>query len=276
MYIPFSFTTTQGKINASGGTEVTFTSGGIEYKSHTFNSIATSSFSVISGITSEAKILIVGAGGGSGGYDFSDPDYYPAGGGGGQVIASSSVSLKGGETYEIVVGNIGTNSAGSGAGTNGNISYIVGSAISSSAYGGGGGGAVDGNGLDGGCGGGAGVQKSGGSTIPGSAIYGAFGTNGGQETLCPEPSPATGRGGAGGGAGGAATNNNPGAGFETTIRNGTTEYVAHGGAPGLPGTICSYDTLPTGYTTALAGRGGSFVSYFAQAGIVVITYPNPL
>ncbi len=275
MYIPFSFTTTQGKINASGGTELTFTSGGIEYKSHTFNSLATGSFSVLSGITSEAQILIVGAGGGSGGYDLSNPDYYSAGGGGGQVIASSSVSLKGGETYEIVVGNIGTNSAGSGAGTNGSLSYIVGSAISSSAYGGGGGGAVDGNGLDGGCGGGAGVNKTSG-TVPGTAIYGLYGNNGGSETACPEGPPATNRGGAGGGAGGAGSNENPGAGFETTIRNGTTEYVAHGGAPGLPGTICSYSSLPTGWSTALAGRGGSFSSTFAQAGIVIITYPNPV
>lgn len=274
MYLPFSFITTQGKINATGGTEATFTSGGIEYKSHTFQSIATSSFSVLSGITSEAKILIVGAGGGSGGYDFSDPDYYPAGGGGGQVIASSSVSLKGGETYEIVVGAAGSNSSGTGDGTNGNLSYIVGPAVSSSAFGGGGGGGVDSNGLDGGCGGGAGVNKTSG-TSPGTAIHGAFGTNGGQETACPEPAPATNRGGAGGGAGGAASNENPGAGFETTIRNGTTEYVAHGGAPGIPGTICSYSSLPTGWSTALAGRGGSFSGTFGQAGIVVITYPNP-
>jgi hypothetical protein len=274
MYIPFSFTTTQGKISATGGTEVTFTSGGIEYKSHTFQALQTSSFSVISGITSEAKILIVGAGGGSGGQDFADPDYYPAGGGGGQVIASSSVSLKGGETYEIVVSAAGTQSTSTAAGGNGGLSYIVGPAISSSAYGGGGGGAVDGNGLDGGCGGGAGVNKTT-ATSPGTAIHGAFGNNGGQETACPEPAPAANRGGAGGGAGGAGSNNNPGAGFETTIRNGTTEYVAHGGAPGIPGTICSYSSLPTGWSTALAGRGGSLGGPFAQVGIVIITYPNP-
>lgn len=272
MYIPTAFFSQQG-FSATGGSEQTFISGGVEYKSHTFTNQVSSETLQVEGLAlNTVQVLVVGAGGGAGGYEFPSgtPDYYAAGGGAGQVIYSSSLNLTEG-VYTINIGNRGNDSSDASAGSNGGNSSITGSTINITSYGGGGGGAVDGNGRNGGSGGGAGVRKISSNTSPGTAIYGNYGNSGGQESGC---SPSF-RGGAGGGAGGAGSTNNPGSGYSFTMRTGLTEWVAHGGAPGLGSIpLCSYSTLPTGFSNALGGQGSSGGAFGAiRKGIVIITYP---
>ena len=277
MYIPFNFISTEGSLDATGGNVQTFSSGGINYKSHEWNlgeQNATHSFTVNSGITNQAQILVVGAGGGYGGGDFSDPDYFPPGGGGGEAIISSSLRLVGGTSYEIILGSMGTDSYGTGPGTNGGNASINGPSISETALGGGGGGGVifgSRDGLSGGSGGGAGTT-GGGAGSNGSAGAGARGGDGGSATTCPPNF----RGGAGGGATGNASGNDPGPGLSTTMRIGVIEYYAHGGVPGIASIpYCSADTFPPGFFTARAGHGNSYAGIetsFSTA-CVIITYP---
>ena len=52
--------------SASGGTETTYTSGGVDYKVHSFTSTGNTNF-VVSGRTDETVDILVVAGGGGGG-----------------------------------------------------------------------------------------------------------------------------------------------------------------------------------------------------------------
>lgn len=83
--------------SGEGGTEITYSSGGISYKVHKFTTTGPATF-VVSG-TIKADFLIV-AGGGGGGMDMG------GGGGGGGVVAGTEYELGSG-TYTITVGDGG-------------------------------------------------------------------------------------------------------------------------------------------------------------------------
>lgn len=152
MYIPLTFFSTQGScfnvttstISGSGTvTTGSFISGGFYWDYWQFNNTAdplsstqsfSASFNVLSGSTGQAKILIVGAGGG-GGYNPGDSCINPyidtlgsaGGGGGGGVVYYNDFPISSG-SYEIVVGTAGVGGQSlptpSRIGATGSVSYF--------------------------------------------------------------------------------------------------------------------------------------------------------
>ena len=162
------------KITGTGGTVTTYSSGGVNYKVHTF----TSSGAFTAGGSGLVDALVI-AGGGSG-------DYAHAGGGGaGGHLETSSFNLNAG-TYNITIGAGGAGHSSGVTGNNGNNS-VLGTLV---AIGGGGGGGNSGNGLSGGSGGGSGERTN---LTSGAAGTTGQGNAGGGAT--------TSYGGAGGGGG---------------------------------------------------------------------------
>jgi len=219
-----------GEYQATGGTVTTYSSGGVNYKVHTFTTSGT--YTVTAG-TANIDYLVVAAGGGGG----------PIGGGGGAggVLVGSIASTFG--AYSIVIGGGGTNGqGGSTPATNGGNT----TALGLTAIGGGGGGQHQSggsstSGLSGGSGGGGADNGT-----PGGAGTSGQGNAGG--TGIPSL-PSTQRGGGGGGgagaAGASATSSgmgNGGNGIQSGI-NGTTLYWGGGGGGG-------------GYESTTAGNGG--------------------
>jgi hypothetical protein len=149
MYIPTSFFSSQGAcitatttITSGTGSVTTgsFISGGVYWQYYSFNNTAdtyasTASFGVnlniLSGSTSQAKLLVV-AGGGGGGYNPGDQCINPyidtlgsaGGGGGGGVVYYNEFPLSSG-SYEILVGSGGRGGVSTNRiGFNGGISYF--------------------------------------------------------------------------------------------------------------------------------------------------------
>jgi hypothetical protein len=234
--------------SASGGTVSTFTSGSDTYVYHTFTGNGT--FSVTTGTTNTAQVLVVGGGAGSpyGGF-------YNNGGGGGGANYSQSVSLVSG-SYTVTVGtggsinSNGNNSEFSGSGLSiaaggGGVSGVSGTPQSNGTgtnavdrgAGGGGAGAVGGNAT-----GGAGGKGGDGlySVISGTGTYYGAGGGGGVNSYSNVYTP--GAGGANNGGVGGSRTANPGAG------------TVYGGAAG-----------GTGYYPNSGGTTGG-------AGVVIITY----
>jgi hypothetical protein len=130
------------KFSATGGTESTYSSGGVSYKVHTFTSSST-----FASLTSGTVDVLIVAGGGPGGYR------HAGGGGAGGVIHMPGVSLSEG-SYSVVIGAGGTCGVGpSQSETQGNNSTF----INETCNGGGPGGSYQWNlsGVVGGSGGGA-------------------------------------------------------------------------------------------------------------------------
>jgi hypothetical protein len=217
-----------GAFQATGGTETSYSSGGVDYKVHTFT---TSGSLSVSGAKSVDYLVVAGGGGGG-----------PLGGGGGAGgYLSGSQTLTSG-TYTVVIG----------AGANGGGPAIRGSnggnttALGLTAVGGGGGGAHDTgtvsvSGANGGSGGGG--SDNSGSYGPGAGTsgQGIAGGNGTSSYTNPNRG-GGGGGGAGGGGGDRSSNGAGGAGVLNAI-NGTSLYWAGGGGGG-------------GYSGSGAGAGG--------------------
>jgi hypothetical protein len=89
-------------LDASGGTTGSFTSGSFTYKYHKFTTNGT--FSVLSGVTSDLQILVVGGGAG-GGYRVGTT--YAKGGGAGGVNYYFTTSSISSGSYSVVIGNGG-------------------------------------------------------------------------------------------------------------------------------------------------------------------------
>ena len=170
---------------AEGGTTGSYVYQAREYKYHAFtDSTKTQIFNVISGVTQEANILLVGGGAGSSTYNVRQSyspsldrvTQYGGGAGAGGVLAVENATLTGVAT-EIIVG------AGGSSYSNGGDSQIVShyfDFLNSSVDGGGRGAYYNpstGNALDGGSGGGGlrNVDLSGGL---GTAVYGNDGGDG--------------------------------------------------------------------------------------------------
>ena len=182
--------------------------------------------------TYSADFLVVG-GGGAGGY------LGGAGGGAGGYRTASSVTLNGGTTYTVTVGQGGAGVA-SNTQNSGTASSITGSDITDiSSAGGGAGGPQDGtykNGLNGGSGG-------------GGALYGGTGGTGNTPTTAPSQGTDGGDGtgsccasGGGGGASGVGSNGSGsgsssvsgagGAGTASSITGASVTYAGGGGGSG--------------------------------------------
>jgi hypothetical protein len=272
----FNFSSSfEGFTSGSGGEITTFTSGGLQYRSHAyFVTPETQSFTINNGSITDATVMVI-AGGGTAGSTY-DPDgagpqfFYGGAGGAGQVIYTSSLSLNSG-SYQIYVGSNGAwPGAGSTlpaqAGGDGTNSGFTGNGYNITAYGGGGGGSYNINGRSGGSGGGEGF----GTSTAGTAIYGALGGNGSTDGACGSQR----IGGGGGGAGGNASSATGGAGFFTSIRNGIVEGYAGGGYGNAAG--CPAATIPSASFNYGGGGGnrgvGPYTAFTSYPGIVVITY----
>ncbi len=224
----FSITIGGAFHGATGGTITTYSSGGTNYKIHTFLASGTFNTGVLGG---SADILAV-AGGGGGGNNFGmATSTAGGGGGGGGLVYASGVSLSG--SYLITVGDGGNKGAGIAAGDttgiNGGNSIVAG-IITALGGGGGYGSYSTADARDGGSGGGGGY----GTDIGGDAIsYSGTGTGYGNDGGDNYPAaPYT--GGGGGGAGGAGGNGDSGgAGDGGAGRSYASEFGEVGGASGV-------------------------------------------
>ena len=195
--------------NATGGTESAYSSGGNNYKVHTFTSSGT--FTAEASGSVDYLVAAGGASGGAGG----------GGGAGGYLVASGFSVNKGNHT--VVVGAGGTGS-GSGNGSNGSNSSF--SSITST--GGGGGGGDGQGGFSGGSGGGGGT--TGGGSSSGGAGTAGQGNAGGNQTHASS-------GGGGGGSGSIGSNSSGGTAGQggtalSSSINGTSTARAGGGGGG--------------------------------------------
>jgi hypothetical protein len=202
------------KFIASGGTETSYTSGGVLYKVHTF----TSSGTFVPQTSGQVDMLVV-AGGGAGGND------HGGGGGAGGFRAVTSHTATA-QSYTITVG-AGAASTPAVRGTNAQgADGSNSSALGITSIGGGGGGTYSGStdaGRSGGSGGGAGGTGSIGAGTTGQ------GNNGGTGSLAGHY-----QGGGGGGASAVGTNSstltpNGGSGSSNNFRTGSNITYAGGG-----------------------------------------------
>ena len=225
------------KFSATGGTESTYSSGGVNYKVHTFLSSGT----FVADASGSVEYLVVAAGAGGGG---------AGGGGAGGLLTnlgSTKLSVNAGN-YAITVGAGGAgavNGASNRGHTGGNSVFSTVTAI-----GGGGGGSYVSNadntqhGVAGGSGGGGGFsnsQSSGGAGTAGQGNAGGLSTH-----LNTNPYSASGGGGAGAvgqGTQSQGVSGHGGVGLQNNI-NGTNHYWAGGGGGGAQG------------SSSVAGNGG--------------------
>jgi hypothetical protein len=244
-------------LTATGGTTGSFLSGSTRYVYHQFNSAGT--FNVISGSTTDARILVIagGGGGGNGG-----------GGGAGGVIYSSSISLSSVSSYNILIGSGGAAYNGTAFNTSAtsgtNSSFVSGSTYNIVATGGGRGAQSTGPGTalpaDNGGSGGGGRWSTGGA---GSGISGQG--NGGDNGIT---NIADGGGGGAASAGSGATGGN-GRELGSLMFNSSSFYG--GGGRG-----CCTSVPGTGSVNAGGGGnggGGATAGGVGKPGMVVITYP---
>lgn len=234
------------KFSGTGGTETTYTSGGITYKVHTF--LSSSTFTVNSLGSFDSLIIAGGGGGGASG----GSGWQGGGGGAGGYITTSGLSLNlslGSNTVTVGTGGAiaanGTNSilgnqTAIGGGRGGQGDYPgAGQAGASGGSGGGGG-----QGFNGGGG-------AGGAGTAGQGFAGAAGNGSGYMI------------GGGGGSSGSppsgANQNDGGAGTSNSIRAGSAVTYASGGG---------HDTGAGGDNT---GNGGQNLTA-GGSGIVIIRY----
>ena len=247
--------TMSNKFTASGGTESTYSSGGVNYKVHTF----TSSGTFIADSAGSVDVLVVAGGGGTGA-----GRYHNGGGGAGGVLYATNYTITA-ASHTITVGGGGAggthqlsggtnpnpapynNGGGDDPGRHGNPSSF---GTIATALGGGYGGTYNNTyGGHGGSGGGApGHFGAWGGTWYGNSIqtapagFTAYGNRGGAK-----PNSNSYSAGGGGGAGEIGNTNGDcdgGDGMQFDIRNGTNVYYAGGGG-GSEAVV------------ALAGAGGA-------------------
>ena len=191
---------------ATGGTESTYSSGGVNYKVHTFTSSGT--FTANASVTVDYLVV---AGGGGGGSRFG-------GGGGAGGLLQNSVSVSA-QQYSITVGAGG---AGGPQGTNRGTSGANSAALSVTAIGGGGGASEGAHGLSGGSGGGGSYSFSGRNKGAGTSGQGNEGGQG-------QASPRANGGGGGASAAGAGLGSRSDGGIGTNWKSLGTYYAGGGG-----------------------------------------------
>lgn len=220
-------------MTASGGTTVTFTQPGGDYKAHYFT--ASGSFVVSDlGSTGEVDIVVVAGGGGGGA---GGPGGSAGGGGAGAVLYESGYTITATGTYPITIGGGGSGGTpgpklGAGGGTS---QFNSPTAAIFAASGGGYGAFGSDNGGDGGCGGGGGRPSgSGGSAVPPGSTYPTDATIYANHGSGPPTQPGYAGGGGGAGeAGGVPGNGAGGNGIQINIVPYTT-YEPGDGRVGSP------------------------------------------
>jgi hypothetical protein len=272
----------ESPLTANGGTVTTYTSGGVDYKVHTFTSSSTFTLNA----SGSLDVLMVAGGGGGGLLN----NVAAGGGAGGALIGTISASA---QAYYINIGN------GGAVGSNGGNT----SGFGATAIGGGRGGAGDVSGSDttgasGGSGGGTShTSGAGGAGTQGSSSpWVGYGNNGGAGGSAGNGHPAGGGGGAGavGVSPPANTDNGDGGiGIQNNYRTGSNIYYAGGGGGGTWTTMSRRSTggsggggfgatnsgyggsTAGGVNTGGGGGGSSSPSLLASAGgsgIVIIRY----
>ena len=246
----------------TGGTITTYSSGGTNYRVHTFTSSG-NFVNTISGLT--ATYLIVAGGGGAG----SDADTAGGGGAGGLLSGTTSPSVN---THPVVVGGPGLggqiifgsyNSNSWRRGTQGGNSSFAGN----TAIGGGYGMCRSNNQVPGGNGGSGGGGGDQGDQPGGSGTSGQGHDGGGNEAM--NSNSGNDQGG-GGGAGSAASGRNPGNGTSSSITGTAIVYSKGGTGHHHPSATIVTSTTKYGW----GGKGanyGSSDSYGAQ-GVVIVRY----
>ena len=238
----------------TGGTESTYTSGGVNYKTHTFTSSGTLT---VTG-AGDIEYLVV-AGGGAGGNAMGG-----GGGAGGLIhnIGGAGLALSP-QAYTIVIGT-----GGAGTASNVTVNGSDTTAFSLTAIGGGGASslamqrdAAINDGAAGGSGGGSGASDSsgngsGGAALQPSSASGGYGNAGGNQTTAGALYyPGAGGGGAGAAGQTPATNTsnggNGGAGMQVNIDGNNYYYAGGGGGDGYSG-------------CPVAGGGGSWWWFCSQ------------
>ena len=255
--------------DGTGGTITTYSSGGNDYKVHSFLS-GTTNF-VTLGPGSVDMLLVAGGGGGGG---------TGGGGGGGGMIVQAGRTLTAG-TYAIVIGGGGTGGSYPNDGTGGDDTTFDSTALVAK---GGGAGRHQSSGYDGGSGGGSGysdASSGGAETQTGQAgdsgTYGFGNDGGGGATHNGYPG---GGGGGAGSAGGVPSNGkggNGGGGKSNDYRTGSNVTYAAGAAGG--GRNVSSHTsggqaggANTGKGGGGGAGGGNVTGYGGGSGIAVIRY----
>ena len=217
VYSGVGWDTMSNKFSAAGGTETTYTTGGVQYKVHTFLSSGT--FTVDSAGSVEYLVI---AGGGSGG------GQHGGGGGAGGYRTAANFSIAA-SAYSITVGAGGAARAGSGNNTGNNGSNSVFSTITSIGGGGGEGWSAGSNNTapSGGSGGGASLNANGGAGTSGQG-------NAGGSSINSSTFPNGGGGGGGSGSVGEASTSlsragNGGSGTASSISGGSVTRAGGGG-----------------------------------------------
>jgi hypothetical protein len=239
----------ESPLTASGGTVTTYTSGGVDYKVHTFTSSGT--FTV--NASGSLDVLMVAGGGGGGLLN----NVSGGGGAGGVLIGTIAASP---QAYSITIGN------GGAVGSNGANT----SGFGVFALGGGRGGAGDVSGSDrtgasGGSGGGTNHSSGAGGagTQSTSSPWVGYGNNGGAGGNAGNGHPAGGGGGAGAvGVSPPTTSDHGdgGIGIQNNYRTGSNIYYAGGGGGGTWTTMSRRSTGGSGgggFGATNSGHGGS-------------------
>ncbi len=257
------------KFSATGGTESTYSSGGVSYKVHTFTSSGT--FTV--GAAGSVDYLVVAGGGGSGGIQTGSgaPGYVSgAGGAGGMRTGTLSISA---QAYPITIGQGGGVLSNGGNSTFSSITSLGGGYGATSSTGG-----IANSGGSGGGGSHVGYGSGGGAGTSGQGNSGALGNN------C-----SGAWSGGGGGAGGAAPSGScgapgvGGAGAYSAISGTNTAYAGGGGGGGGDGHVNNGAVggvggggtgTPANPTNGSVNTGGGAGSGAAAggSGIVIIRY----
>jgi hypothetical protein len=239
----------ESPLTASGGTVTTYTSGGVDYKVHTFTSSSTFTLNA----SGSLDILMVAGGGGGGLLN----NVSAGGGAGGALIGTISASA---QAYYINIGN------GGAVGSNGgNTSGFGATAIGGGRGGGGDVSGSDRTGASGGSGGGTNHSSgAGGAGTQGSSSpWVGYGNNGGAGGSAGNGHPAGGGGGAGAvGVSPPASSDHGdgGIGIQNNYRTGSNIYYAGGGGGGTWTTMSRRSTGGSGgggFGATNSGHGGS-------------------
>lgn len=220
---------------ATGGTITTYSSGGNNYKAHTFTSSGTFTITTAGDFNSNIQYLIVAGGAGGGGNRFQTGC---GGGGGAGGMRTGSITSFSAQAYTVTVGGGGSGGGNTGNGSSGSNSSIF--SVTSNG-GGGGGSGQNSNGSSGGSGGGGGYQRSGGSGTSGQGNSGASGQGSGSPFY----------GGGGGGKNSSGSGRTGGNGTSNSYNNSSVTYSI-GGQGGAE----SGNRGATGGSTNSGGGGG--------------------
>ena len=116
------YDTSQSGFSLSGGTTATYTTGAVNYQSHTF--LSTGNLTITG--TGNIDALIISGGGGAGWHGNANVEggWFAGGGGAGGMLVTTNTAMASG-IYAVAIGAGGTGSSGNNATRTGNLSWIT-------------------------------------------------------------------------------------------------------------------------------------------------------